>query len=73
MPRDRQLVHLSETLADALSLITKKSDQPAVLRIDAAAARLAGNQFYREGKVYLTARVPAQFLTLEPQSSQAGR
>ena len=66
MPRDRQLVHLSETLADALSLITKKTDRPAVLRIDAAGARAAGIPFHREGKVYLTARVPAPFLSLEP-------
>jgi len=69
MPRDRQLVHLSESLADALSLITKKTDQSAVLRIDAAGARGAGILFYREGKVYLTARIPAPFLTLEPASS----
>lgn len=64
-PRDRQLLHLSETLEDALAVAQRKTTQPAVVRIDATRAAASGVSFYREGKVYLTAQVPAIFLSLE--------
>ncbi len=65
-PTARRFVHLSETLEDAVTVSRRNTEAPQVLRIDAAAAHAAGVAFYREGRVYLTTGVPAQFLSLEP-------
>jgi len=67
-PSDRQMLHLSDTLEEALTIIRRKTEQPALLRIDAAGAHAAGIPFYREGKVYLVAFIPPAFLSLETGS-----
>ena len=64
-PMDRRLLHLSETIEDALAVARRKTDQAVVLRVQAQDAHRAGIAFYKEGKVYLTAHVPPQFLALE--------
>ena len=68
-PRDRQWLHLSDTLEDALAVASRKTTQPVVIAVAAREAHAAGQAFYRESKVYLTASIPAQFLQLLPVSS----
>ena len=65
-PYDRRLLHLSGTLDEGYAVARRKTDQPAVVHIDAQAAHQAGVEFYHEGRVYLARHVPAQFLTLAP-------
>ena len=64
-PMDRRMIHLSETLEDALAVARRKTEQPVVLRIHAQEAHAAGAAFYREGKVYLASQIPARFLSQE--------
>ena len=61
-PLDRRLLHLSETADDAFAIARRKSEQPAVLRIQAREAAQAGVSFYLEGAVYLASFIPARFL-----------
>lgn len=63
-PMDRQMLHLSETIDDALAVATRKTDQPLVLRVLAKQAHAAGITFHREGRVYLTRYIPPEFLAL---------
>jgi len=65
-PMDRRMLHLSETIDDALAVASHKTSQPAVLRIDAAGAHAAGIAFYREGTIYLVSHIPAPFVSSEP-------
>lgn len=67
-PTDRRLLHLSETADEALAIALRKTDRPSVWRVAAREAHLAGIAFYREGKVYLVAHLPARFLVQEPVS-----
>ena len=64
-PQDRRLVHLSETIDDALAVARRKTDQPVVFRILAQDAHASGIAFYKEGRVYLAAHIPPPFLSLE--------
>ena len=65
-PSDRRMLHISGTAEDAAAVARRRSDQPAILRVLAPEAARAGVAFYREGKVYLAAAVPAAFLRPEP-------
>jgi putative RNA 2'-phosphotransferase len=65
---DRRMLHLSDTIEEALSVARRKTDRPIVFRILAQAAHARGIAFYREGKVYLTHQVPPEFLTLEERT-----
>jgi len=69
-PLDRRMVHVSLTVDEALSVARRKTERPVVVRINALEAHDQGVAFYCEGKVYLTASIPPQFLQLEdvPQS-----
>ena len=67
-PMGRQMLHLSETTEDALSVARRRTDRPTVLRIHAQEAHRAGIVFHHEGKVYLAPSIPAQFIPLEPLS-----
>lgn len=62
LPIDRRMIHLSETIEDALAVARRKTDQPAVLRILAREAHAQGVAFYREGKVFLARDIPPAFL-----------
>ncbi len=70
-PRDRRMVHLSETVEDALAIARRKTDRPVVFRVDAQAAQHAGISFYSEQRVYLVSRIPPQFVSLEPLPAPA--
>jgi putative RNA 2'-phosphotransferase len=63
-PRDRQFVHLSASLEEALAVGKRRDPSPAVIVIDAHAARASGVDFYVSGRLFLAAGVPAHFLTL---------
>jgi putative RNA 2'-phosphotransferase len=65
-PMDRNLLHLSETIVDALAVARRRTDRPIVFRILAKQAHAKGVSFYHEGKVYLARHVPPEFLALEP-------
>jgi len=64
-PMDRRMVHLSETIEDALSVARRKIAQPMVFRVLAKQAHASGVSFYHEGKVYLTNAIPPEFLAIE--------
>ncbi|MDP3723359.1 MAG: RNA 2'-phosphotransferase [Candidatus Omnitrophota bacterium] len=63
-PMGRQLLHLSGTREEATAIARRRTDQPVVVRVFAQEAHAAGIAFYREGNIYLTFQVPAQFLSL---------
>lgn len=65
-PSDRRLVHLSQSVEDALTIARRKSEQPAILRVLAEEAAQAGVTFFREQSVYLASDIPPQFLATEP-------
>ncbi|MBI2105052.1 MAG: RNA 2'-phosphotransferase [Candidatus Omnitrophica bacterium] len=65
-PADRRMLHLSATVDEALAIARRKTERPAVLRVDAQAAHRAGIAFHHEGAVYLADRIPPIFLRLEP-------
>jgi putative RNA 2'-phosphotransferase len=63
-PRDRQFVHLSASLEDALAVGKRRDPAPALIVIDADAACAAGVEFYASGPLFLATDVPARFLSL---------
>jgi len=64
-PMGRVMLHLSETIADAWQVASRKTDRPVIFRILAQEAHRAGVVFFREGKLFLTSHIPPQFLALE--------
>lgn len=65
-PMDRRMLHLSETIEDAVSVARRRTEQPVVIQVRAQQAHEAGIAFHREGRVYLVSHIPTQFLNLEP-------
>ena len=65
-PTDRQMLHFSDTLEEALAIAQRKTSQPAIVSIRAQDAHRDGIAFYREGRIYLAANIPAAFLSVEP-------
>lgn len=62
-PRARRYVHLAATVERARAVGRRKSAAPVVLVVDAAAAAARGLAFFRAtDEIFLTARVPAEFL-----------
>ena len=64
-PVERRMVHVSQTVDDALSIARRKTTNPVLICIDAQAANRQGVIFYAEGHVYLTAAIPPKFLSLQ--------
>ena len=64
-PRDRQFVHLSASLEDAEAVGKRRDPVPAIVVVDARAARQADIAFYRSGPLFLAENVPQQFLSLK--------
>ncbi len=63
---DRNFVHLSETIEQAIS-IGKRHGKPFVIEIDAAQLIKDGWTFYHTGEnVWLTSNIPAKYLSFEP-------
>lgn len=70
-PSDRKKVHLSKTAEDARAAGSVRTPTPAILEIDARAARAAGLVIMQAGRtVYLVDVVPPEFLrrSAEPAS-----
>ena len=65
-PVDRRMLHLSETIEDALAVIQRRTDRPILFRVQAREAQAAGVAFYKEGRVFLAAQIPPAFLGIEP-------
>lgn len=65
-PMERRLLHLSDTLDEALAIARRKSEHATVWRVRAKEAHQAGIAFFQEGKIFLTTRIPSAFLSLEP-------
>ena len=64
-PRDRQFVHLSASLEEAEAVGKRRDPMPAIVVVDARAARQADIAFYRSGPLFLAENVPPQFLSLK--------
>ena len=63
-PQSRQQVHLSADIDTALN-VGQRHGKPVVLRIDTQAMRRQGHAFFQaDNGVWLTDRVPAEFLGL---------
>ena len=71
-PMSRRMVHLSGSVEDAVGVARRKIERPVVWCVRARDAASTGLAFYREGRLYLTTRVPARFLErLEPSAPPA--
>lgn len=70
-PMNRQYVHLSADVETARQVGRRKSPQPVILVVDAAAALESGVRFYRGNQmVWLADRVPARYISR--RQSQGG-
>lgn len=68
----RQHVHLSADEATAIK-VGRRHGEPIVLVVDAARMQLNGFQFYRSANgVWLTDRVPVEYLTIENNAEVRG-
>ncbi|MDO4880658.1 MAG: RNA 2'-phosphotransferase [Capnocytophaga sp.] len=66
LKQGRQYVHLSADIATATK-VGSRHGNPVVFKVDAAAMQKAGEQFYLSNNgVWLTDKVPAEFLELLP-------
>jgi putative RNA 2'-phosphotransferase len=61
-PRDRQYVHLSVTLDDALAVGRRHTDAPVILRIESQRAAEDDIEFYKEGKLYMARFIPSEYI-----------
>ena len=60
---DRQHVHLSKTIGQAMEAGHVRIDRPAIIEVDTARAIADGNTIYRAGKsVFLTTDMPSDYL-----------
>ncbi len=63
-PRDRQFVHLSVSLEEAIAVGKRRDPFPAVLVIQSQEAHTDGVHFYHSGPLFLTKGIPPKFLSL---------
>jgi putative RNA 2'-phosphotransferase len=63
-PRDRQYVHLSTSVEEALAVGRRRDPSPAIIVVDSQRAHAEGVRFYRSGPVFLVEYVPPKFLSL---------
>lgn len=64
LPMNRQLVHLSGSVAAAREVGSRHADDPVILEVDAASMRADSHEITRRGRdVYTTERVPPAYLT----------
>jgi len=64
-PRDRQYVHLSASLEEAVAVGSRRDPVPAIVVVDTSAARQANIAFFRSGPLFLVKSVPQAFLSLK--------
>jgi putative RNA 2'-phosphotransferase len=63
-PRDRQYVHLSPLLGEAIAVGKRRDPVPAIVVVDACAAHAEGVRFFASGPLFLVENVPPKFLSL---------
>jgi putative RNA 2'-phosphotransferase len=63
-PRDRQYVHLSPLLDEAIAVGKRRDPVPAIVMVDARAAHAEGVRFFASGPLFLVENVPPKFLSL---------
>jgi putative RNA 2'-phosphotransferase len=63
-PRDRQYVHLSPLLGEAIAVGKRRDPVPAIVVVDACAAHAEGVRFFASGPLFLVEDVPPNFLSL---------
>jgi putative RNA 2'-phosphotransferase len=63
-PRDRQYVHLSDSMDDAVAVGQRRDPAPVIVVVDAQSAHAEGVRFYRSGPLFLAAHIPPKFLSL---------
>jgi putative RNA 2'-phosphotransferase len=68
-PRDRQFVHLTPSLDEAVASGRRRDPFPAVIAIDGRAAHAAGVHFHQSGPLFLVKEIPPPFLSLFEQAS----
>ncbi len=61
-PGQRQYVHLSSTISEALEVGTRRDLSPAIFAVKALMASAEGIRFYKSGTVFLADMIPARFL-----------
>ena len=64
-PRERRYVHLSASQEEAEAVGKRRDPAPAIVVVDARAARQAQVAFYRSGPLFLAENVPPRFLSLK--------
>ena len=62
-PRGRQYVHLSMSVDEAVAVGKRRDPIPAIIVVEAQAARAQGVRFYSSGPLFLVENVPAKFLS----------
>ena len=67
-PRDRQYVHLSPLLDEAIAVGKRRDPIPAIVVVDARAAHAEGVYFFASGPLFLVKNVPPKFLSLSQAS-----
>jgi putative RNA 2'-phosphotransferase len=67
-PRERQYVHLSTSLEEAVAVGRRHDPSPAIVVVNSASAHAEGVRFYRSGPLFLVEYVPPKYLSLrEPK------
>jgi putative RNA 2'-phosphotransferase len=64
-PRDRQYVHLSSSVTEAIAVGRRRDPAPAIIVVDAMAAYAEGVRFFASGPLFLAENVPTKFLSLD--------
>jgi putative RNA 2'-phosphotransferase len=64
-PRDRQYVHLSPSVNEAIAVGKRRDPAPAIIIVDALAAHAEGVRFFASGPLFLAEDVPPKFLSLD--------
>ncbi len=61
-PAQRQYVHLSSTISEALEVGVRRDSTPAIFAVKAREASAEGIRFYKSRTVFLADMIPARFL-----------
>ncbi|HXV80881.1 MAG TPA: RNA 2'-phosphotransferase [Candidatus Binatia bacterium] len=64
-PRDRQYVHLSPSMDEAVAVGKRWDPAPAIIVVNASAACAEGIRFFASGPLFLAESVSAKFLSLD--------
>lgn len=64
-PRDRQYIHLSPSVSEAIAVGKRRDPAPAIIVVDSLAAYAEGVRFFASGPLFLAENVPPNFLSLD--------